>query len=129
MNGYQSVRDKLHELEGDNAIHVSLDATQLVKHALAIRTSVGARKSYEGLSPVLFYLYAEPESWPRTSARVDEQAKAKHREEIKAFARDVAGDEVRFVACTYRELLAEWRKSSSTEICDHAETIVQRFSP
>ena len=126
MKGYESVRDKLRE---DKGRRTSLDSAQLVKHAFALRTQVNRRGEHEGLTPVLFYLYSEPKSWSGDCTPVDEEAKARHREEIEAFAEDVAGDEVRFIHCMYRELLAEWKESKSPDIPEHAEAVLRCFSP
>ena len=126
MEGYQGVRD---EVNANPEAYAHLDAAQLVKHALALQTRVGPRKQFDGLKSVLFYLYAEPDTWPRDGKPVDVEAKAAHREQISRFAQSVAGDEVRFVACSYRELLATWERSEESEIREHARAVVRRFSP
>ena len=126
MEGYQGVRDEIHAIP-DTYAH--LDAAQLVKHALALRTRVAAKKQFDGLQPHLFYLYAEPDTWPRNGKPVEDEAKTAHREEIKHFAQSVEGDEVRFVACSYRELLAAWERSENPEIREHARAVVSRFAP
>ena len=126
MEGYQGVRDEIHAIP-DTYAH--LDAAQLVKHALALRTRVGAKKQFDGLEPVLFYLYAEPGNWPRNGKPVDDESKALHRQEITHFAQSVDGDEVRFVACSYRNLLAAWEQSDNAAIREHARGVVRRFAP
>ena len=126
MNGYQSVRDKLRE---DESRYTCLKADQLVKHALGLRTRSSPGKVYAGLVPILIYLYAEPDFLPNTRKSIDEAARATHRVEVEAFAEEVAGDEVRFVACTYRDWLANWKESGAPEIRAHAEAVLQRFSP
>ena len=125
MNGYQGVRDEIHAIP-DTYAH--LDAAQLVKHALALRTRVAAKKQFDGLQPHLIYLYAEPTIWPRNGRPVDDDVKAAHREEIKHFAQSVEGDEVRFVACSYRDLLAACEQSDNAEIREHARGVIGRFS-
>ena len=122
MKGYESVRDTLCEYEG-------LNAAQLVKHALALRTQVRRKGRHEGLRPILYYLYAAPETWPRDGTPVSREAKDRHSEQVAAFAREVEGDEVRFVHCTYREMLARWRRHTAPEIRAHAEAVARRFSP
>ncbi|RDE04960.1 hypothetical protein [Sphingomonas aracearum] len=82
---------------------VHLDAAQLVKHAFGLVTE-GRRL---GKVPVLFYLYAEPER--RGSVVVSPEALQRHRAEIADFAIAVAGAEVRFAACSWREWLVGWR--------------------
>ena len=126
MRGYERVRDRLHD-EEDRV--EGLNATQLVKHALALRTQINRDGDSNGLHPILLYVYAEPKIWPLTGEPVDPQAIAVHREEISTFVNDVAGDEVRFVHCTYRELLAGWRDSGTADVRNHAEAVLRCFSP
>ena len=127
MKGYEGIRDN--KLNESKRPHAGLDAAQLVKHALALRTQVGSGGESDGLKPVLFYLYAEPDAWPRTGKPIDDEAKSLHRQEICKFAESVEGDEVRFVACSYRELLATWERDERPEIREHARAVMQRFSP
>ena len=126
MNGYQRVRDALHDGE---CLYISLKADQLVKHALALQTRTRLGKEYAALSPILFYLYAEPDLLPNSNKPIDDEAKAAHRDEIKQFKKSVEGDEVRFVACTYRDLLATWERSENPEVREHAKAVACRFSP
>lgn len=126
MKGYESIRDGLHK------DFSCLDAAQLVKHAFALRTQVHREGEHKCLKPILFYLYAEPERWPRTDGRlIDENKKIRHREEIERFANIVERDrdEVRFISCTYSELLADWKRNKTPEIRAHAEALTERFSP
>ena len=126
MKGYEGIRDKLKKSENPN---VGLDRAQLVKQAFALRTRVNSGGEFDGLKPVLFYLYAEPDTWPRNGKPVEDEAKTAHREEIKHFAQSVDGDEVRFVACSYRNLLAAWERNENPEIREHARGVVRRFAP
>ena len=126
MAGYQRVRDRLRE---DSALYVSLDAPQLFKHALALRTEVNRPGEHAGRSPVLVYVYAEPAAWPRGGNSTTDTARAKHREEIGRFAQETAGDEVAFIPCTYRDLLGGWAENQSPEIRAHAEAVNRSFSP
>ena len=123
MKGYERVRDELHEN------FTCLNGTQLVKHAFALRTEVHRDGEHKDQTPILFYLYAEPEHWPEDGMPVDKSKKAKHTEEIREFANAVKGDEVRFISCTYRELLADWKRDERQEIRAHAEALTERFSP
>ena len=124
MKGYECIRDGLHK---DFAC---LDAAQLVKHAFALRTECHRDGENKDRKPILFYLYAEPERWPRMDGRpVDKSKKAKHTEEIKEFANAVNWDEARFISCTYRELLANWKRDKKREIRAHAESLTERFLP
>ena len=124
MKGYERVRDELHK---DFAC---LDAAQLVKHAFALRTQVHREGEHKCLKPILFYVYAEPKCWLGTDRRpVDESKKVNHRKEIERFSEAVKGDEVQFISCTYRELLADWKRDEKREIRAHAEALTERFSP
>ena len=60
---------------------------------------------------------------------MDEGTKAQHLEEIGRFAVAVAGDEVRFVACSYRRLLKAWAGHEDERIRAHAHAVADRFSP
>ncbi len=126
MEGYESVRDELSENE---CLYSHLKADQLVKHALGLRTRTRPGKKYAAKTPVLFYVYAEPDFLPNSGDSIDEAAKAMHREEVIDFSRRVKGNEVRFVHCTYRELLGRWRRHTAPEIRAHAEAVTRCFSP
>ena len=126
MKGYEGVRDSLRDKPGRFA---RLDAAQLFKHAFALRTEVHRPNRRRGLKPVLFYLYAEPESWPASGRPVDKRAKARHRKEIGMFETSVAGDEAIFVSCPWRRLLDGWRTAGDSRVRAHAESVSARFSP
>ena len=126
MKGYEYARDEIREEEGRA---VGLDSAQLVKHALALRAEVHRSGPAAGLNPVLFYVYAEPGRWVMTKEPVKPQSIYVHGKQVRAFAERVAGDEVRFVHCTYRELLSGWSNSRVLEIRRHAEEVVQAFAP
>lgn len=119
MAGYEGVRDKLRE------VYRFLDAAQLVKHAFALRTAVRE----DGRAPILFYLYAEPEVWPKDGRPLSDADKSAHSEEVARFAEDVAGDEVTFVSCSYRKLLEDWARHEDSEIRAHAAAVTECFSP
>jgi len=125
MKGYERTRNLLRE----NPKHYDfLDAAQLVKHAFGLRSEVHRLGTHCGLRPILFYVYAEPESWP-DGRRIHDNAMAGHRMEIASFTRLVAGDEVAFVPCPYRCLLDIWRQGHGEEIASHAKAVMERFSP
>ena len=126
MEGYQQVRDGLHQ---DSSLHAHLDAAQLFKHAFALRTQVHRTAEYEGLTPILMYLYAEPGHWSRDGKPIGEDAKARHRDEIADFAKRVEGDEVTFVSCSYHELLSAWHEGGTPEVRSHTEAVIQCFAP
>ena len=126
MKGYQGIRDGLRR---EPKLYSHLDAAQLFKHAFALRTAVHPQGAYTGLTPVLFYLYAEPDIWPKDGSPVDGAAKARHRQEIARFATAVDGDEVIFVSCPYRRLLDMWQGHDDDSIRAHADAVAARFSP
>ncbi len=127
MKGYEGVRDKLRE---NGHLYAFVDAAQLVKHAFALRTAVHhQRGEHHGLTPTLLYLYAEPNVWPKDGTPVDGNKKARHEDEIRRFARDVSGDEVAFVSCSYRILLEDWGRHEDAEIRAHGDAVARRFSP
>ena len=126
MKGYESIRDGLHDEPGR---YGHLDAAQLFKHAFALRTAVHKRPEFRALAPILFYVYAEPNFWPRSGEPVDEGAKARHRDEIERFAAAMADDEVTFVSCSWRNLLETWGRHENGRIRAHADTVTARFSP
>jgi hypothetical protein len=123
MSRYERVRD---ELRGGLTAYKHLDAAQLVKHAFGLRTAVNKSERYLGRAPLLFYLFAEPEGWPdrRVIAHQDHEA---HREEIRQFGAAVDGDEVKFVSCSYAQLLAGWGAAADKAIAAHAEAVTRRF--
>ena len=123
LNGYEGVRDTL---RANGRPYEFLDAAQLVKHAFALRTEVHRRGGK--LTPILFYLYAEPDVWPKDGTLVDEDDKAKHREEIARFARDVASDEVAFVSCSVSKNAGEIGPATRTAgIRAHADAVTRVF--
>ena len=125
MLGYTSVRDDLRLRTLDFRW---LDASQLVKHALGLRSSAQPRRRYSGKRPILVYLHAEPEAWPDRRA-VPSVDLAGHRKEIELFAERVAGDEVGFVPIPYRRLLNSWLTAKNGAVRDHAAAVAQAFAP
>ena len=101
MKGYEHTRDQLRK---DGQLYACLDAVQLVRHAFALRTAVNRIPEYSSLTPILFYVYAEPEFWPKSGMPVNEKDKIMHRAEIERFASEVARDEVQFIACSYTDV-------------------------
>jgi hypothetical protein len=122
MKGYQSCRDSTRVAAKQFA---RLDVAQLVKHAFGLRTAV--QDIWKGKTPVLFYLYAEPEHWP-DGRSVSLNDRMQHRDELKAFSDIVAGDEVSFRFCSYNQLLAAWSSQSDLLIAAHASAVTGRFS-
>ena len=81
----------------------------------------------------LYYIHAEPKLIPGCGSEdgtpIDEAAKATHRQEVAAFAEAVERNEVKFVACTYGEMLEDWQQHGAPDIRRHAENVMQCFSP
>jgi hypothetical protein len=126
MQGYERVRDLL---MSNTAPFTSLDAAQLVKHAFGLRSEAERRRlKGDPRSPVLFYLYAEPSQWS-SGKPIEPAAHETHRQDIALFAEMVAGDEVLFLSCSYDQLLAAWRSSSSQIIRDHTDAVTLNFNP
>lgn len=125
MSGYCSIRD---DLQSRSLSFERLDAAQLVKHAFGLRTAIHRQEQALRKSAVLVYLFAEPASWPNGRPILDAD-RALHRREIEVFAERVSGDEVRFLALSYRDLLASWRNSGDASVRSHAAKIEQVFSP
>lgn len=123
MKGYEDCRDRI--CRNDLGFE-RLDAAQLVKHAFGLRTA--AHKKYRGKKPVLYYLYAEPERWPNGVA-ISDAERGQHRAEIDTFSRIVSTDEVRFLSCSYKQLLAAWSTHADAGIRAHAAAIAGRFAP
>ena len=127
MTGFKEIRGNLRE---NSNLYDFVNAAQLFKHAFALRTAVHNRSTeYYGLTPVLMYLYAEPNIWPKDNKLVDPAQKAKHRKEIAHFASVVEGDEVVFVSCSYSRLLEDWSHHKDHRIRAHADAVTHRFSP
>ena len=116
MAPFKAMRDRLRSA---GAGYIHLDGAQLVKHAFGMVTE-GRRL---GKVPLLLYLYAEPTH--RGSTPVSSGAIARHRIEIADFATAVAGSEVRFAACSWREWLARWVGDAHA----HADALIARFQP
>lgn len=121
MTGYERVRDQLHR---GSLLFAHLDAVQLVKHALGLRTA--AQNGDEGRPPVLFYIYAEPLSWP-DGRSINTGEHKRHEDEVVQFSNLVDGDEVLFVACSYNMLLSSWRASPTEIVRTHAAAVADRY--
>lgn len=126
MRGYESIRDGLRSEPG---LYEHLDAAQLFKHAFALRTAVHKRPNHHGLTPILYYVYSEPNHLPRSGAPVDEAARTRHRAEIDRFAATVADDEVTFVSCSWRKLLETWAHDENRSVRAHADAVSALFAP
>jgi hypothetical protein len=125
MGPYERLRDNLRK---GKILFKHLDAAQLIKHAFGLRTAVQPGKPYAGKRPVLFYLFAEPSSWPDADP-IPIASLQRHRAEIEEFAASTADSEVEFRHCTYAELLQTWAASENLELVAHAKAVAERFAP
>jgi hypothetical protein len=123
MGRYGRVRDFL---KNGDLRFTRLDAVQLVKHAFGLRSAVHHDPDYAGKSPVLLYVFAEPNLWPDGRAIVRSHI-LDHRQEVLRFAELVAGDEVAFSSCSYRELLDAWSATQQAVVQSHAESLLAHF--
>lgn len=116
MAPFANMRD---QLRTSAVQYAHLDAAQLVKHAFGLVTE-GRRI---GKAPVLLYLYAEPAR--RGHLHISADSLKRHRQEIAEFAAMVAGAEVRFAACSYREWFTVW----GDQTVRHADALIERYNP
>jgi hypothetical protein len=123
MNGFEGVRDALRL---NPARYASLDGAQLVKHSLGMRTAVQNRREARKLA-ILYYLYAEPAGWP-DGRTISPEAVQAHRLEVASFAASVSENEVRFISCSYRELLGNWSAGAPADVQDHVRALQTRFA-
>jgi hypothetical protein len=124
MSGYERMRD---DLQNQSVIFNHLDSAQIIKHAFALRTEVQPGRNSQGKRPILYYLYAEPATWP-DQRPVDAGMIHEHRNEIALFSHAVRNDEVIFIACSYRELLQSWVQSEIVLLKQHAKAVADHFS-
>ncbi len=123
MTRYEQMRDGLR----DGTIEFSrLDAAQLVKHAFGLRTAVHRDGQHKGKRPVLIYLHAEPANRPDGGAIPKDRTRA-HRDDVVRFTDAVKGDEVEFLSCTYRELLAAFQSDARDDVRSHANLVADHF--
>ena len=123
MSPVEAVRDALRD---GSAELDALDATQLVKHMFGLRSESNRREPAK--PTVLVYLHAAPDHWPDGKV-IDAKARSRHAVALERFALKVAGAEVDFCHLTYKRLLANWSRSPSAEVKQHANEVERRFSP
>lgn len=116
MQGFQAIRDGL---RSGALIFRRLDAAQLVKHALGAFTQ--SRKT--SLKAALIYLFAEPPELD--GAGISDNARRVHRDEVARFADCCAGDDVQFVATSYRDWIAAWPTESPAKV--HGDRLIRHF--
>ncbi|MEC9344623.1 MAG: hypothetical protein VYB54_00245 [Pseudomonadota bacterium] len=119
MRRFEAMRDSLRAEPGTFR---HLDAAQLLKHAFGLVTE----GRLQDRAPVLCYLYAEPAM--RGDQPILPEDIRRHRDEISRFAAAVAGDEVRFIATSYRDWLRTWA-GQGADVAAHADGIIGAFEP
>lgn len=119
MEPFEAVRD---QLRSGSLRYEFLDAAQLIKHGFGLVTD-GRRK---GLSPHLHYLFAEPATL--NGKPIAEATLEQHRQEIISFAALVAGSEVTFSACSYREWISSWADAPE-EVRLHGQRVLDTYQP
>jgi hypothetical protein len=119
MGPFEAIRD---ELKSGARSFQFLDAAQLVKHALGLRTHADKL----GKKPVLAYLYAEPQGWPN-GKRLGPAKHEAHAAEARAFSGLVEGSEVEFVSWNYQTLLETFESSSCAALREHGRAIKKQF--
>jgi hypothetical protein len=121
MGRFEAMRD---DISKGKLRFERLDAVQLVKHAFGLRTEARRRNK----AACLFYLYAEPSTWP-DGRQVDPAKIEQHRRELLDFSNAFEGDEVTFASLPYQELLNNFAAAGSDEMAGHAASIGEIFAP
>ena len=115
MTPYLNVRDGL---KNKTLSYKYLDAAQLVKHAMGLRTDYAKGK---GGKPILAYVYVE--SLSTSPIKVTAQSVAQHKTEIEDFAKRVSCAEVDFVAFSFECWLSTFPAHAEA----HAQRVAERF--
>jgi hypothetical protein len=116
MERYHAVRRGL--IEGSISYH-NLDAAQLTKHAYGLVTEAKRLRK----APLLHYIFAEP--CARGGQTITAADHWQHRAEIADFGARVAGDDVGFSSCSYREWIETWQGPQ----LKHALSLAKAFAP
>ena len=90
MNGYEGARDHA-STQTDICTSFSTRHNSSSTPSPCGQRSINRRSGHDALTPILFYVYAEPDIWPKDGRPVDEGDKAKHREEIAHFRQGRGG--------------------------------------
>jgi hypothetical protein len=117
MNGvHPSWRAEYRRLVEDPLRYRHLDAAQLIKHYLGLKTQFGKR-------PVtLAYLHWRPTNAPELAPC------AIHAAELEEFTRRVADPKLTFVAMSYSELWDTWSSSRAAGLRQHADALRRRYA-
>lgn len=121
---YDTIRDErasskwfkmITELRTGQRVFRSLDAAQLIKHAL------GLQRSYKTSSAILLYLFWEP------SNASDLEMFRRHRGELDDLADVVRGEQVAFSWGTYADLWRSWETTGTPWLRAHVERLKRRY--
>ena len=116
MQRWHLVRDGLRD---GRIVYQHLDAAELVIHAYGLHSE--ARRLRKAAQ--LHYIYAEPSG--HSGGAIPAADLWQHRAEIADFAARVAGDDVGFSSCSYRE----WLETCEGPARDHALNVANTFAP
>ena len=99
-----------------------LDAAQLVRHYLGVKTQTAPGGAHVGKRAALTYLYWEPANAAELSAC------RRHADELRSFTSEVADPNLAFAAMSYRELWDTWKEHSSPNWLEtHVELLESRY--
>jgi len=115
MKPFLDVRDRLREKSLE---YNYLDAAQLVKHALGLRTDYANGK---GGKPILAYVFVE--TVHTSPVKVTAQNITAHKAEIEDFHGRVSGAEVDFVAFSYEQ----WLSTFPSYLKAHAKRVASHY--
>jgi Restriction Endonuclease associating with ARP len=100
-----------------------LDAAQLVRHYLGIRTQIAAKRSHARKTATLVYLYWEP-----TNAE-SHLACLAHRREVEELRNLVDDPAIPFVALSHRELWERWEEHAQRSwLPEHVPVLRERYA-
>jgi hypothetical protein len=99
-----------------------LDAAQLVRHYLGVKTQTAPAGVHSGKRAVLVYLYWEPENASEL------QACRTHTDEVRSFTSQVADPDLPFTALSYPELWDSWKQHRSPSwLTSHLRLLKSRY--
>lgn len=118
-------REEMKRLKVHAAAYVHLDAAQLIKHYMGLRRQMerAADPAWRGGNVTLLYVYWEPEN----ADQIFEFCA--HRKEVDEFSARVAGDDIKFIALRYLDLLSQWSAFQYPDwLPSHLQRLKQRYA-
>lgn len=108
------------KVEPDHFVY--LDAAQLLRHYLGVRTQIGAKRSHAAKTPKLVYLYWEPADAEAQSVCLA------HRREVEEFRELVSDPAIPFAALSHRELWDRWDdRDQPVWLGEHVRLLRERY--